>query len=62
VIIWVAYHFGFTMAVIASKVAALVALIAYFRVVSRFNSLLWPAMSIVAVCVIYIAIVFNNYS
>jgi hypothetical protein len=62
VMLWTMAYVGFVAAVIAFKAAALAILGAYYLVVSQFNRILLPSMSLVPVCAAYIAIVLNNYS
>jgi hypothetical protein len=61
-ILWAVAHVGFTPAVIAFKAAALAVIGGYYLVVSHFNRLLLPSMSLIPVCAAYIAVVLNNYS
>lgn len=62
IILWAIAHIGFGPSVFAFKTAALLILALYYRVVSGFNRLLWPAISLIPVCAAYIAVVLNNYS
>jgi len=62
VLLWVISRIGFTPAMIVSKAAALFVIGVYYGVVSRFGRMLWPSISLVPVCGVYIAIVLNNYS
>ena len=61
-ILWTIAHVGFVPAVIAFKAAALAAIGGYYLVVSNFNRMLLPSMSLIPVCAAYIAVVLNNYS
>jgi len=62
VILWVIAHVGFGPGVFAFKAFALFILALYYRVVSGFDRMLWPAISLIPVCAAYIAVVLNNYS
>lgn len=61
-ILWLVAHVGFSPAVVAFKTAALAVLAAYYHVVSGFNRMLWPSISLIPVCAAYVAVVLNNYS
>lgn len=62
VILWAIAHIGFGPGVLTFKAAALLILAVYYRVVSGFDRMLWPAISLIPVCAAYIAVVLNNYS
>jgi hypothetical protein len=61
-ILWMTSHVGFTAAVTACKAAALAIIGSYYAAVSNFNRMRWPAITLIPVCVIYLAVVLNNYS
>ena len=60
-LLWVIARVGFTLALFISKMAAFAITGAYYVVVSSFSRTLWLSISLVPVCVAYIAIVLNNY-
>lgn len=62
VILWLIAHVGFGPGVFAFKSVVLVVVAMYYRVVSRFDRMLWPSISLIPVCAAYIAVVLNNYS
>ncbi|WP_371765557.1 DUF5658 family protein [Massilia sp.] len=62
VILWLIAHVGFGPGVFAFKAVVLIVLGLYYRVVSGFNRMLWPSISLIPVCAAYIAVVLNNYS
>jgi len=55
-------HIGFGPGVFVFKASALLILALYYRVVSGFDRMLWPSISLIPVCAAYIAVVLNNYS
>jgi hypothetical protein len=61
-ILWAIAHIGFKPGVFAFKASAIVILAVYYRVVSSFDRMLWPSISLMPVCAAYAAVVLNNYS
>jgi hypothetical protein len=61
-ILWASAHLGFVPAVVALKTLAIAVIALYYLVVGRFQRTGLPAMSLVPVCAVYIAVVVNNYS
>jgi hypothetical protein len=61
-ILWAIAHIGFGPGVFVFKASALLILALYYRVVSGFDRMLWPSISLIPVCAAYIAVVLNNYS
>jgi hypothetical protein len=62
VILWLIAHVGFGPGVFTFKAVVLIVLGLYYRVVSGFDRMLWPSISLIPVCAAYIAVVLNNYS
>lgn len=61
-ILWLTGHLGFVSAVIVFKAFAAAVIGGYYLVVSTFERMLWPSISLIPVCAVYITVVVNNYA
>lgn len=61
-ILWLIGHLGFVSAVVTFKAFAAAVVGGYYLVVSTFERMLWPSISLIPVCAVYITVVVNNYS
>jgi hypothetical protein len=61
-ILWLTGHLGLAPAVVLFKMCAATVIAGYYLVVSNFERTLWPSVSLIPVCAVYVTVIVNNYS